>query len=81
MQKGYFGTFGGRYVPEAVMSQLFALECEWELIQSDQCFWDAFSHYRADYMGGESPLWLADNLSEEAGRKIYLKRGDGMIRP
>ncbi len=77
MQKGYFGTFGGRYVPEAVMSQLFALECEWELIQSDQCFWDAFNHYRADYMGGESPLWLADNLSEEAGGKIYLKRGDG----
>ncbi len=59
------------------MSQLFQLECEWELIQSDRCFWDAFEHYREDYMGGRTPLWLAENLSEEAGGKIYLKRGDG----
>ena len=41
MQKGYFGKFGGRYVPEAVMNQLFSLECEVDLTESDRCFWDA----------------------------------------
>lgn len=76
MQKGYFGKFGGRYVPEAVMNQLFSLECEVDLTESDRCFWDAYDHYMDTWSGGITPLYLAENLSEQLGHKLYLKRGD-----
>lgn len=76
MQKGYFGKFGGRYVPEAVMNQLFSLECEVDLTESDRCFWDAYDHYMETWAGGKTPLCLAENLSEQLGHKLYLKRGD-----
>ncbi|MCI8673841.1 MAG: pyridoxal-phosphate dependent enzyme [Lachnospiraceae bacterium] len=76
MQKGYFGKFGGRYVPEAVMNQLFSLECEVDLTESDRCFWDAYDHYMEAWAGGRTPLYLAENLSEQLGHKLYLKRGD-----
>lgn len=76
MQKGYFGKFGGRYVPEAVMNQLFSLECEVDLTESDRCFWDAYDHYMETWAGGKTPLYLAENLSEQLGHKLYLKRGD-----
>ena len=76
MQKGYFGKFGGRYVPEAVMNQLFSLECEVDLTESDRCFWDAYDRYMETWAGGKTPLYLAENLSEQIGCKLYLKRGD-----
>lgn len=76
MQKGYFGKFGGRYLPEAVMNQLFSLECEVDLTESDRCFWDAYDRYVETWAGGKTPLYLAEKLSEQLGRRLYLKRGD-----
>ncbi len=58
------------------MNQLFSLECEVDLTESDRCFWDAYDHYMETWAGGKTPFYLAENLSEQLGRKLYLKRGD-----
>ena len=73
---GHFGKFGGRYVPETLMPILTELEEEYKKFRFDEEFWKEVDYLLKDYVGRESPLYLAKNISEEIGAKVYLKRED-----
>jgi len=73
---GHFGKFGGRYVPETLMPILIELDNEYKKIRFDEEFWAEVNRYLHDYVGRPSPLYLAENISNELGAKIYLKRED-----
>jgi len=77
MRHGYFGTFGGRFVPETLMYVLEQLEEEYEKIKTDESFWEELRSYLVSFAGRPTPLYFAKNLTEHAGgAKIYLKRED-----
>jgi tryptophan synthase beta chain len=71
-----FGPYGGQYVPETVMPALAELEAAWVAAREDPAFRDELDVLLRDYVGRPSPLYLAQRLSEAAGRRIYLKRED-----
>ena len=75
-ENGHFGIFGGRYVPETLMPALLKLKEEYELIRFDEEFWKEVHYYLKDYVGRPSPLYFAENISEELGAKVYFKRED-----
>ncbi len=76
-RRGYFGKFGGMYVPEIIMPALEELEKAFEESQRDQAFAEQLYHYLATYAGRPSPLTFAARLTEAwGGAKIYLKRED-----
>ncbi len=75
--KGRFGKFGGQYVPETIMSAVTELEEEFEKAMKDEKFISEFKYYLKDYVGRESPLYYAENLTKRlGGAKIYFKRED-----
>jgi tryptophan synthase, beta subunit len=77
MIKGRFNDFGGQYVPETLMNVLKELEVEYEKAIKDEKFYEEYMNYLIDYVGRESPLYYAENMSKELnGAKIYLKRED-----
>jgi tryptophan synthase beta chain len=71
-----FGPYGGQYVPETLMPALAELEREWIAARGDPEFGEALDVLLRDYAGRPTPLYLAERLSEAAGRTIYLKRED-----
>jgi len=71
-----FGPYGGRYVPETLIPALDELAAAWEEARADTAFMARMDQLRRDYIGRPSPLYLAERLSERAGRRIYLKRED-----
>jgi len=73
---GHFGIFCGRYVPETLMPALLELEKAYERYRFDEAFWQEIDGYLKDYVGRPSPLYFAENISEELGAKVYLKRED-----
>lgn len=74
---GHYGEFGGRYVPETLMNAVKELEAAYNEAKDDQAFQNELEHYMTDYVGRETPLYLAQNLTEQCnGAKIYLKRED-----
>ncbi|WP_446899608.1 tryptophan synthase subunit beta [Clostridium sp. LBM24168] len=74
---GRFGKFGGQYVPETIMNAITELEEEYNKAKTDQNFIKEFKYYLKDYVGRESPLYYAENLTKKlGGAKIYLKRED-----
>lgn len=74
---GYFGAFGGRYVPEVLVPALDELECAYEEAVEDHVFRTELEGLLADYVGRPTPLMLASNLTRHAGgASIYLKRED-----
>ncbi len=73
---GHFGIFGGRYVPETLMCALLELESAYNEIRFDEKFWSEVHYYLNDYVGRPSPLYFAQNISNELDAKIYLKRED-----
>jgi len=75
-ENGHFGIFGGRYVPETLMPVLLELNEAYKRYRFDEAFWKEVDGYLKDYVGRPSPLYYAENLSEELGAKIYLKRED-----
>ncbi|MEY2778374.1 MAG: tryptophan synthase beta chain [Actinomycetota bacterium] len=76
-QTGHFGQFGGRFVPEALISALDQLETEYLKAAADPKFNDDFQNLLKDYVGRPSPLTEAKNLSKHAGgARIFLKRED-----
>lgn len=76
-QKGHFGMYGGRYIPETLMQAVLELEEEYKLAINDEAFTKELNELLADYVGRETPLYLAKNLTKHAkGAKIYLKRED-----
>ncbi|MFC3420171.1 tryptophan synthase subunit beta [Salinicoccus hispanicus] len=76
-ESGHYGDFGGRYVPETLMGAIKELEAEYKEAQHDEVFQQQLDHYLKDYVGRESPLYFAEELTAKAGgAKIYLKRED-----
>ena len=73
---GHFGIYGGRYVPETLMPVLQQLKADYEAVRFDPKFWGEVDYYYKHYVGRPSALYFAENLSEELGAKIYLKRED-----
>jgi tryptophan synthase beta chain len=71
-----FGPYGGQYVPETVMPALSELEEAWRDARADAAFRSELDLLLRDYVGRPSPLYLAQRLSDAAGRKVYLKRED-----
>ena len=75
--KGYFGQFGGSFVPEPIQVLLDELEVTFDKYKDDPEFLAEFRHYLKDYSGRETPLYYAESLTEHlGGAKIYLKRED-----
>jgi len=76
-ERGYFGSFGGRFVPETLMHALEELEEEYQKVKEDSSFWQEFEYYLREFAGRPTPLYFAKNLTEYAGgAKIYIKRED-----
>ncbi|EWG11416.1 tryptophan synthase subunit beta [Cytobacillus firmus] len=76
-ERGHFGTYGGRYVPETLMQAILELEEEYKKAQADESFQKELQDLLKDYVGRETPLYFAENLTKYAGgAKIYLKRED-----
>ena len=76
-KKGHFNGFGGRYVPETLISALDELEKEYKSARRDKRFKQQLGYYLSEYAGRPTPLYLAKNLSKVLGiNKIYLKRED-----
>lgn len=72
--KGYFGQFGGSFVPEPIQNLLNQLEETFEQYKNDPEFIAEYKHYLKDYSGRETPLYFAESLTEHlGGAKIYLK--------
>ena len=75
--KGYFGQFGGSFVPEPIQNLLDQLEATFEQYKNDPEFIAEYKHYLKDYSGRETPLYFAESLTNHlGGAKIYLKRED-----
>ncbi|MED3786343.1 tryptophan synthase subunit beta [Peribacillus frigoritolerans] len=75
--KGYFGEFGGSFIPGELQEVMDILEMEFLKYKDDPEFIEEFRYYLKEYVGRENPLTLAKNLTEKVGgAKIYLKRED-----
>mgnify|MGYP004686875819 FL=1 len=75
-QEGYYGEFGGAYVPEILHKCVSELQHAYLNVLEDPSFKKEFHQLLKDYVGRPSPLYLARRLSEKYGCKIYLKRED-----
>jgi tryptophan synthase beta chain len=76
-KRGYFGEFGGRFVPETLVPALDELSSAYETCKKDKSFWVEFDRLCRDYAGRPTPLYLAENLTRMCGgAQIYLKRED-----
>ncbi|MFC1485058.1 tryptophan synthase subunit beta [bacterium] len=76
-QKGYFGNFGGMYIPEILMPAIEELITEYYKLREDEDFKKEFKYYLQKYVGRPTPLYYASRLTEYLnGPKIYLKRED-----
>ncbi|KFZ42082.1 tryptophan synthase subunit beta [Anoxybacillus flavithermus] len=74
---GYFGEFGGSFVPPALQEALDYLEAQFLRYKDDPTFHEEFAFYLKEYVGRENPLTFASRLTEKlGGAKIYLKRED-----
>ena len=75
--RGHFGRYGGRYVPETLMSPLIELERAYASARRDRKFQARLRSLMTDYAGRPTPLYFAQRLTEAAGgARIYLKRED-----
>ena len=75
-ENGYYGEFGGAYVPEILHRCVEELKNSYDSILKSEDFMQEFAQLLRDYVGRPSPLYLAKNLSDRYGCKIYLKRED-----
>ena len=76
-KKGYFGEFGGRYVPETLMPAVMELTSAYKTICGTKKFRERLDYYLKEYAGRPTPLYFAKGLTEKlGGGKIYLKRED-----
>lgn len=74
--KGYYGPFGGAYIPEMLYPNVEELQQQYLQIIEDPSFKEEFEQLLRDYVGRPSPLYHAKRLSERYGAKIFLKRED-----
>lgn len=73
---GYFGEFGGVFVPETLIPALEELEATFLRIQTDDAFQTGFRDLLRDFAGRPTPLFEAKNLSRDLGIRLFLKRED-----
>ena len=75
-ERGYYGDFGGAYIPEILHKCVTELEKAYQEIIESETFQNDFNQLLRDYVGRPSPLYYSKQLSERYGAKIYLKRED-----
>ena len=75
-ENGYYGEFGGAYIPEMLYPNVEELRSNYLEIMSDPNFQKEFQSLLKDYVGRPSPLYFAKRLSKKYNTKIYLKRED-----
>ncbi|HTK37066.1 MAG TPA: hypothetical protein VL325_01125, partial [Pyrinomonadaceae bacterium] len=76
-ERGYWGQFGGRFVPETLVAPLDELTDAYFVARDDAGFHAEFDRLLKDYVGRPTPLFYAKRLTEQlGGAKIYLKRED-----
>lgn len=76
-ERGYFGEYGGRFVPETLIPALDELTAAYRAARTDAGFWAEFEALSADYSGRPTPLYFAERLSQHGGGAcIFLKRED-----
>ena len=75
-EKGFYGDFGGAYIPEMLYPNVKELEDNYLRILNSEKFQTEFRSLLKDYVGRPSPLYFAKRLSEKYGAQIYLKRED-----
>jgi tryptophan synthase beta chain len=74
---GHFGPYGGRFVPETLMTALLELEEEYRTARNDPAFQKELDYLLSEFVGRPTPLYFAERLTKElGGAKIYLKRED-----
>ena len=73
---GHFGAYGGKFVPETLMSPLEELDRAYEEARNDPEFGRELERLSRHYVGRPTPLTLAPRLSERVGARVYLKRED-----
>ena len=76
MKNKKYGEYGGQYVAESLMNTLKELETAYREALADPAFLEEYQYYLKEYVGRETPLYLAQKLSDKYGTKIYLKRED-----
>jgi len=74
--KGYYGDFGGAYIPEMLYPNVEELRQNYLKIMAEPSFKEEFDQLLKDYVGRPSPLYFAKRLSNKYNTKIYLKRED-----
>ncbi|MBS1512123.1 MAG: tryptophan synthase subunit beta [Bacteroidetes bacterium] len=75
-EHGYYGNFGGAYIPEMLYPNVHQLQQEYLRIMQDEQFQKEFHQLLQDYVGRPTPLFYASRLSAKYGAAIYLKRED-----
>lgn len=75
-ERGFYGKFGGAYIPEMLYPNVEELRENWENLVGTSDFQAEFQALLRDFVGRPTPLYLASRLSERFGAKIYLKRED-----
>ncbi len=75
-ERGFFGNFGGRFMPEALVAALDELTVAWQSAMADEAFRAEFDAILHDYAGVPSRLYEAQRLSREVGVRVVLKRED-----
>ncbi|MBC1406364.1 tryptophan synthase subunit beta [Listeria innocua] len=76
-ENGFYGKFGGRFVPETLMKAVKELDEAYRASKTDTAFQKELNYYLKEYVGRETPFYFAEQLTAYAGgAKIYLKRED-----
>jgi tryptophan synthase beta chain len=76
-KEGYYGKFGGKFVPETLIPALDELEKSYQKVRKDEAFQEEFRSLLREYVGRPTPLTFADQLTTHYGKgRIYLKRED-----
>ncbi|MBK5202231.1 MAG: tryptophan synthase subunit beta [Prolixibacteraceae bacterium] len=75
-KEGYYGEFGGAFIPELMYPNIKELQDNYLRIINSKEFKEEFAHLLKDYVGRPSPLYYAERMSEHYNSKIYLKRED-----
>src|ERR1043165_9185143 len=74
--QGYYGKFGGAYIPEMLHRNVEELQSHYLDIMYDAAFQQEYQRLLRDYVGRPTPLYFASRLSKKYGTNIYLKRED-----